>query len=118
MVDVILTRRMRSKNSTGEEFVSDTLLQNVRVLAIGQTLESKDGKKTVEGTTTTLELTPAQSEQLMMAKSMGELSLSLRSLADLRSDAGPIAKEKLGGNRSGGIRLLRYGQGSRVYGVN
>ena len=49
---------------------------------------------------------------------MGELSLALRSLADLRSDAGPIGKEKLGGNRGGGIRLLRYGVGSRAYGVN
>ena len=118
MVDVILTRRMRSRGNSGEDFVSDTLFQNVRVLAIGQTLETKDGKKTVDGATTTLELTPAQTEQLVLAKSMGELSLALRSLADLRSDAGPIGKEKLGGNRGGGIRLLRYGVGSRAYGVN
>jgi pilus assembly protein CpaB len=119
MVDVILTRRMRSRGAGGEDFVSDTLFQNVRVLAIGQTLETKDGKKTVDGATTTLELTPAQSEQLMLAKSMGELSLALRSLADLRSDAGgPIGKDKLGSNRGGGIRLLRYGVGSRAYGVN
>ena len=118
MVDVILTRRMRSRGGNGEDFVSDTLFQNVRILAIGQTLETKDGKKTVDGATTTLELTPAQTEQLVLAKSMGELSLSLRSLADLRSDAGPIGKDKIGGNRGGGIRLLRYGIGSRAYGVN
>ena len=120
MVDIILTRRMRSRGAGGEDFVSDTLFQNVRVLAIGQTLETKDGKKTIEGaSTTTLELTPAQAEQLVLAKSMGELSLALRSLADLRSDAGgPIGKEKLGTNRGGGIRLLRYGVGSRAYGVN
>ena len=119
MVDVILTRRMRSRNGGGEDFVSDTLLQNVRVLAIGQTLETKDGKKTVDGSTTTLELTPVQAEQLVLAKSMGELSLSLRSLADLRSDAaGPIGKDKLGSQRGGGIKLLRYGVGSRAYGVN
>lgn len=119
MVDVILTRRMRSRNGGGEDFVSDTLFQNVRVLAIGQTLETKDGKKTIDGSTTTLELTPAQAEQLVLAKSMGELSLALRSLADLRGDAaGPIGKEKLGSQRGGGIRLLRYGVGSRAYGVN
>ena len=119
MVDVILTRRMRSRSSGGEDFVSDTLFQNVRVLAIGQTLESKDGKKTVDGSTTTLELTPVQAEQLVLAKSMGELSLSLRSLADLRSDInGPIGKEKLGSQRGGGIRMLRYGVSSRAYGVN
>lgn len=119
MVDVILTRRMRARGGGGEEFVSDTLFQSVRVLAIGQILETKDGKKTAEGSTVTFELTPAQSEQLILAKSMGELSLALRSLADLRSDAGgPIGKEKLGSNRGGGIRLLRYGVGSRAYGVN
>jgi pilus assembly protein CpaB len=119
MVDIILTRRMRSRGTGGEDFVSDTLFQNVRVLAIGQNLETKDGKKTVDGGTTTLELTPAQSEQLVLAKSMGEISLSLRSLADLRSDAGgPIGKEKLGAQRGGGIKLLRYGVGSRAYGVN
>ena len=120
MVDVILTRRMRSRGTGGgEDFVSDTLLQNVRILAIGQTIETKDGKKTVDGSTTTLELTPAQTEQVLIAKSMGELSLSLRSLADLRSDAsGPIGKEKLGAQRSGGIKLLRYGIGTRAYGVN
>jgi pilus assembly protein CpaB len=119
MVDVILTRRMRSRGNGGEDFVSDTLFQNVRILAIGQALESKDGKKTVEGPTATLELTPSQAEQLVLAKSMGQLSLSLRSLADLRSDlAGPIGKEKLGTQRGGGIRLLRYGVGSRAYGVN
>ncbi len=73
MVDVILTRRMRTRGAGGEDFVSDTLFQNVRVLAIGQNLETKDGKKTVDGGTTTLELTPAQSEQLVLAKSMGEI---------------------------------------------
>ena len=120
MVDVILTRRMRAKGGGGEDFVSDTLFQNVRVLAIGQTIDTKDGKKTVEGAATaTLELNPQQAEQLALAKSMGELSLSLRSLADLRGDgAGPIGKEKLGTQRSGGIKLLRYGVSSRAYGVN
>lgn len=120
-VDVILTRRMRSRNGGSEEFVSDTLFQNVRVLAIGQTIENKDGKKVAEGATATLELTPSQAEQLALAKSMGELSLSLRSLADLRGDgSGPIGKDKLGDNKKSGngIKVLRYGIGSRAFGVN
>ena len=57
-VDVILTRRMRGR-SGGEDFASETLFHNVRVLAIGQLIEAKDGKKLAEGNTATLELTPA-----------------------------------------------------------
>jgi pilus assembly protein CpaB len=119
MVDVILTRRMRSRSGGGEDHVADTLFQNVRVLAIGQNIEIKDGKKTVDGSTATLELSPQHAEQLALAKSMGELSLSLRSIADLRGDgAGPIGKDRLGAQRGGGIKLLRYGVSSRAYGVN
>jgi pilus assembly protein CpaB len=119
MVDVILTRRMRGRSGSSEEHVSDTIFQNVRVLAIGQNIESKDGKKVVEGNTATLELTPQQAEQLALAKTMGELSLSLRSIADLRLDgAGPIAKDKLGAKSSGGIKVIRYGVGSRAFGIN
>jgi len=50
---------------------------------------------------------------------MGELSLSLRSLADLRNNgSGPIGKDKLGSKRGGGIKILRYGVASRAFGVN
>jgi pilus assembly protein CpaB len=119
MVDVILTRRMRARGAGNEEAVSDTLFQNVRILAIGQNIETKDGKKVVEGNTATLELTPEQAEQLALAKTLGELSLSLRSLADLRNNgAGPIGKDKLSSKRGGGIKVLRYGVASRAFGVN
>nr|MCU0733428.1 Flp pilus assembly protein CpaB [Hyphomonas sp.] len=58
-VDVILIRRLRGKGGQ-EEYVSDTLFSNVRVLAIGQQIETKEGKKSAEGSanTATLELTP------------------------------------------------------------
>ena len=58
------------------------MLRNVRVLAIGQEIENKDGEKVATGKTATLELTPRQAELLALAQSMGEISLSLRSLAD------------------------------------
>jgi pilus assembly protein CpaB len=115
-VDVILIRRQRTK-SGAEEHVSDTLFRNVRVLAIGQQIEAKEGKKGVEGATATLELTPFQAEMLALANSQGEISLSLRSVADLNAAAGPTAadtKNKL----SNTVRVLRYGVKSRQYGVN
>ena len=111
-VDVILTQRKRGR-SGGEDFVSDTLFRNVRVLAIGQLIEAKDGKKLAEGNTATLELTPRQSELLALANSMGEISLALRSIADMGTKDAPVQDK-----RSNSIRVLRYGVKSRAYGVN
>ena len=112
-VDVILTQRKRGRSGGGEEFVSDTLFRNVRVLAIGQLIEAKDGKKLAEGNTATLELTPRQSELLALANSMGEISLALRSIADMGTKDQPVQDK-----HSNSIRVLRYGVKSRAYGVN
>lgn len=121
-VDVILTRTMRGKSGT-EEHTSDTLFSNVRVLAIGQQIENKEGKKSAEGSanTATLEMTPRQAELLALANSMGEISLSLRSISDLSADAGNGIGEQLGKKKSdtsNAIKVLRYGVRSRAYGVN
>ena len=117
-VDVILIRRQRGKGGA-EDFVSDTLFRNIRVLAIGQLVEAKEGKKAAEGNTATLELTPKQAELLALANQMGTLSLSLRSIADLNSEQsasvdGVLDKSKT----SNSIRVLRYGAKSRQYWVN
>jgi pilus assembly protein CpaB len=111
-VDVILTQRRRGR-AGAEEFVSDTLFRNVRVLAIGQIIEAREGKRLAEGNTATLELTPRQTELLALANSMGEISLALRSIADIDSKDQPVDKR---GNNS--IRVLRYGVKTRAYGVN
>ena len=116
-VDVILIQRKRGKNGT-EEFVSDTMFRNVRVLAIGQLIEAKEGKKGADGKTATLELTPRQTELLALAGSMGEISLALRSVADMSAANGPSAGNGLNAQRGNSIRILRYGVKSRVYGVN
>jgi pilus assembly protein CpaB len=84
-VDVLLTRHDKEaeKNSPGSEFViSETILTDVRVLAIGKTVEGKPGEHTVDGSVATLELTPAEAERLSLARQLGTMSLSLRSLVD------------------------------------
>lgn len=122
-VDVILTRQLRGKNGS-EEHVSDTLFRNVRVLAVGQQIETKEGKKSTEGAanTATLELTPRQSETLALANQMGEISLALRSIADLNTDGtGPTSGDDLNKSRdtnTSAIKFLRYGVKSRAYGAN
>ena len=116
-VDVILIRRMRSRQGQ-EEHVSDTLFRNVKVLAVGQRIEAAKAtdQKGVEAKTATLELTPRQSELLALAKSMGEISLALRSIADFKEDK--ETKDLRTDNRGNSIRLLKYGVKSRAYGVN
>ncbi len=82
-VDVILTRRQKNPDNEGKETISsETLLTNVRVLAIDQMVEEKNGQKVVVGKTATLELKPRQSETLARARQSGSLSLALRSLVD------------------------------------
>jgi pilus assembly protein CpaB len=84
-VDVILTRHDKEaeKNNGGTEvLISETIMTDVRVLAIGKTVEEKAGEHTIDGTVATLELAPAEAERLSLARQRGTLSLSLRSLVD------------------------------------
>ena len=117
-VDVIVSRRVRTAKR--EEHVSDTVLRNVRVLAIGQSIDQKGDKKVANGKTATLELTSRQAEILSLAQAMGEISLALRSLSDANpgGKAGPETSEGFDNSRGTTVNLLRYGVPSRAYGVN
>jgi len=108
-VDVILSRRDREaeKSSGSESHTSETILVNIRVLAIDQTLGEKDGQKVVIGKTATLELTPRQAETLALSRQLGTMSLSLRSLADAGETALPD-DERSAGKRAG-INTVRFG---------
>ncbi|MDJ0512242.1 MAG: Flp pilus assembly protein CpaB [Methyloceanibacter sp.] len=112
-VDVILSHEQAVGRK--EQMVSEAVLRNVRVLAIGQALENEDGEKAVSGKTATLELTPRQAEVLTLAQSIGEISLSLRSLADAQTDGEAAASIE---DDSSTVKLLKYGVPSRAFGVN
>jgi pilus assembly protein CpaB len=96
-VDVLLTRSLGD-----HQFDADTILKNVRVLAVGQSYEQKQDEKVVEGKTATLELTPGQAEVIARASEAGTLSLSLRPL----DDSGPVAAATDDG---GPVNVIRYG---------
>jgi pilus assembly protein CpaB len=106
-VDVILSRRDKlAEKSVGVEVhTSEVILSNVRVLAIDQTVEEKNGQRVVVGKTATLELTPRQAEKLALSRQQGILSLALRSLVDSNTDK-PDAED--GGPR-GNVNIVRYG---------
>lgn len=81
-VNVILSRRDREAEKAAgvEVHTSETILSNVRVLAIDPTVEEKNGQRVVVGKTATLEPAPHQTET--RARQMGTLSLALRSIVD------------------------------------
>jgi pilus assembly protein CpaB len=108
-VDVVLTRRDKaSEKATGvEKFVSDTVLRNVRVLAIDQTIDDKGGIKTVLGKTATLELTEPQAETLTLSHQLGTVSLTLRSIRDSQTTADGVGDTSK--DDRGNISTVRFG---------
>ena len=108
-VDVLLTRRLN------EQTFTDTVLENVRVLAIDQKYVADDSDTPAVSTveTATLEVTPEQARVLTRVQSIGELSLALRALAergdgDLKDDK-PRLTPQFARNAGGEIRVFRYG---------
>lgn len=117
-VDVVLTRE-KSTSRSGEKFYTETILTNVRVLAIDQNKPEKDEQSNelvAIGKTATLELTQPHAELIALAESMGEITLSLRSIQDYKTTSlegdGPQTANGFGsGNKSesGTVKIMRYG---------
>jgi len=107
-VDVILTR---VEKLSQEEFVTaETILADVRVLAIDQTVEERNGQRTIVGKIATLALTPRQTETLALARRMGSLSLALRGLRDSSEVAGNTSDGGVANRQS--ISIVRFGRGT------
>jgi len=76
----------------------ETVLHNIRVIAIDQRLESKPGEA-VPARTATFEVTPKQSEIIALASTIGDMSLALRSLVPAPREtlvAGPASTQTTG----------------------
>jgi pilus assembly protein CpaB len=84
-VDIVLTQTVAGGGEGQPLKVSETIIRNARVLATDQRMDVKgeDGKPVVHNSSTvTLEATPKIAEKIAVAQTIGQLSLSLRSLAD------------------------------------
>jgi len=105
-VDVILSKREKGADrpNSADSVNSEIILANVRVLAIDQTIEEKNGQKVVVGKTATLELKPEQAETLARSRQTGTLSLALRSLADANAPEVTADDQK-----RDSINIIRYG---------
>jgi len=104
-VDVVQTVTQQAAPDAPVENVSRTILTNIKVLAIDQTVDELNGEPVVVGKTATLELDPAQVEQITAAEAGGALSLSLRSVTDT-DDVAASANDR----QSGTVRIFRSGR--------
>jgi pilus assembly protein CpaB len=148
-VDLIVTYSVQEAPRAGgqpgpmiEHKISETVLRDIRVIAIDQKLDAKAGEANANLKNATLEVTPKESEIIALANDMGKLSLSLRSLvpgpgeakqetADLLADApdaplsetytldsdiSPLVHNPLKPNEAASttdtVTILRGGQGS------
>ena len=115
-VDVIMTRRSDT-GGQGSGFTTETILKNIRVLAIDQAIqEDEEGRRVKVGETATLELTPQQAEIITVAQQMAErLTLTLRSVVDTQEKVTDEADYLVSGNgKKGTIRLIKSGEVSEV----
>jgi pilus assembly protein CpaB len=78
-VDVILTHAL-GKRPGGRRHASETVLSDLRVIAVDQKTDDQNGEVRV-AKTATLEVSPKEAEMIAMLTDLGRLSLSLRSLA-------------------------------------
>lgn len=117
-VDLILTEK---SSDNPPQVRARTFMRGVRVLAVDQVYKEEKDQKAVLAKTATLELTPAQAETVARAQGMGQVSLSLRPLAE---DAALAAAPPLGAARDGlsdgftgpggpQVNVIRYGIAAR-----
>jgi pilus assembly protein CpaB len=81
-VDVLVTGQIPGATQSGAQYVTRTILENVRVLAAGQKIEQdKDGKPAAVPVVTLL-VTPKDAGTLAMASTEGKIQLALRNTID------------------------------------
>lgn len=84
-VDMMLTQQIAGGGEGPPLKVTETVVRNLRILATDQRIDQKDAEGKMAPTvaaTVTFEATPKIAEKILVAQSLGQLSLSLRSIAD------------------------------------
>lgn len=120
-VDIILTSAATTTTpgtaaSRGNSFVASTIFENVRVLAIDQTLSSgQEAGAAIMGSTATFEMTQGDAELLQQAVAQGDLSLTLRPMVGSYSSRGKShAKIAKNSNGQSTLTVYRNGQPQQV----
>jgi pilus assembly protein CpaB len=119
-VDVVLTRQLDNMPGvTGVNvganklYLANTVLNNVKVLAIDQNTGVQKGASVI-GATGTVEVTEKQAETLLLAKASGTLTFVLRSYADAQGPATPGDMKTHGSADAGIVHVFRNGASTPV----
>lgn len=109
-VDVMQSYADPSHKGGGSAYINQIVVSNVRVLAVDQSTDPPQKGHAAIAATLTLEV-PAEAAPLITeAKMRGNITLALRSYADM---AGPAGHPAIAGSGSG-VRLIRGGQFNQV----
>jgi pilus assembly protein CpaB len=105
LVDVILTHDIQKSmprgsgdsrsNAPVSRYLSETILDSLRVLAVDQMVKDEDGEPQLVDTVT-VEVTAREAEVINLAKEMGSMTLTLRALTDRQAPVGLAALFGLG----------------------
>ena len=118
-VDVLSTHDMTAMDASGggggggKMTVSETVLRNIRVLALDQSTAAEKDAKSIVATTATLEVGPEEAEVLAHAKASGPIALALRAYTDLAGPSG-ISERQAERGDSSAVRINRGGQTTSV----
>jgi len=112
-VDVLQTRDTLSPDADGgadKVTIAETILQNVRVLALDQSTAAEKDAKSIVAATATIEVSPTDAEALTRAKATGPVTLALRAYTDLGGPSGVVGGVARKAQEDSVIRINRGGQ--------
>ncbi len=115
-VDVLQTRDAQDSGQGGgsKVLIAETILQNVRVLALDQTTAAEKEAKSIVAATATLEVSPTDAEALARAKAAGPITLALRAYTDLGGPSGAVGRVERRTQDDAMVRVNRGGQTTSV----
>lgn len=87
-IDIILSMSVPGAKEGSERKLSETVMQDIRVLAVDQRLDDQ-ASDAIMAHATTLEVTPKQAEIVTLLGDVGKLSMTLRSVGSAENDTEP-----------------------------
>lgn len=124
-VDVIVSMDAGSGEDGSRRVFTRTILQNIRVLAVGSSFRDNNGTAEADtqnlvAKTATLEVSPAEADLLQQAATAGTVSLALRGLTESDTPVASIrTPSNVGPQRSSTtITIIRHGTPTQVQATN
>lgn len=111
-VDVIVTTRIQNRESGSEQVNSNIILEDVRVLALGDTTQTQttgEAPQAIDAGVAVLELTAEDARTLALADELGGISLALRGVQVETVGMRGTSRSRGIGQQSGAVLIHQYG---------